>query len=85
MPKQFTFKTTRETAWIEPILDNMESGDRSKFIRQCLVDKLIVNRSGPKVTTMNVTPLSVQSVTKVSPPSSTPDDILDKLGLLYED
>lgn len=37
MGKQYTFKTTRDTEWLEPILDELPSQDRSRTIRMALV------------------------------------------------
>lgn len=37
MPKQYTFKTTRDTAWLEPILDELQhSKELSVTIRNAL-------------------------------------------------
>ena len=37
VPKQYTFKTTRATEWMEKILDSIEPQDRSSFIREMLL------------------------------------------------
>lgn len=37
MSKQYTFKTTRYTEWMEEILDNISNQDRSRFIREVLI------------------------------------------------
>lgn len=49
MGKQYNFKTTRTTSWMEDILDNMSNGDRSLFIREAVSEHMyalgMANRS----------------------------------------
>ena len=40
MPKQYTFKTTRHTAWMEEHLDSLPPSERSRFIRAAIADAL---------------------------------------------
>jgi len=77
MTKQYTFKTTKETSWIEEILDRMDMGDRSKFIRTCITT--VLDRSHNCHTI--VTPMSDLPVVKQE---VNPEEALDKLGLLYD-
>jgi hypothetical protein len=37
LPRQYTFKTTRKTEWMEEVLGKVDSHDRSSFIREMLV------------------------------------------------
>ncbi len=36
MPRQYTFKTTKDTAWMEEYLNQMGRLQRSEFIRSCI-------------------------------------------------
>jgi hypothetical protein len=36
LPKQYTFKTTRQTSWMDSILEAVDSRDRSSFIRDMI-------------------------------------------------
>lgn len=38
--RQFTFKTTIDTTWLDPILEGMENKERSDFIRTAIIEKL---------------------------------------------
>ena len=58
MPKQYTFKTTKSTSYIEEILDNLGSSERSDFIRNA-----ILSYASPQ---NNVTQMSHKSNTNVS-------------------
>lgn len=44
MGKQYTFKTTKDTLWLEKILDNMDKRCRSEFIRNAIVSTLTVTQ-----------------------------------------
>ena len=44
MGKQYTFKTTKDTLWLEKILDNMDSRCRSEFIRSAIINTLTVTQ-----------------------------------------
>ena len=47
LAKQYTFKTTKATQWMEPILDDLSNGrDRSAVIREMITDHLV--KSGIK-------------------------------------
>jgi hypothetical protein len=46
--KQYTFKTTRDTEWLEPILDGLNGKERSRYIRMALV--LLFDNKRPAVT-----------------------------------
>lgn len=46
MAKQYSFKTTKTTKWIESILDDLSSGERSEAIREMIADYL--EKSGIK-------------------------------------
>ena len=37
MPKQYTFRTTRETSWLDEILMGVSDKDRARFIRNTLM------------------------------------------------
>lgn len=73
MGKQYTFKTTKDTAWMEPILDAMSSGERSKFFRES-VRKSLDNSGQTQVTPVSdvgntkVRPVSDKRGTQVTPP-----------------
>lgn len=55
MGKQYTFKTTRDTAWLEPVLDGLTGKERSATIRSALT--LYFDNVRPAVTqTSHVTP-----------------------------
>ena len=45
MPKQYTFRTTKATEWMEPILDAIPQPDRSRFLRTCVELALEQNNS----------------------------------------
>ena len=62
MSKQYTFKTTRDTEWIEPILDGLPPSDRSRTIRMALM--LLFDNQRPAVT--QVTPVSQQVTPEVT-------------------
>ncbi len=40
MPKQYNFKTTRATEWMEEVLDNLPPSERSRFIRTAIMKHL---------------------------------------------
>lgn len=40
MSKQYTFKTTKSTLWLENVLDSMGSRERSEFIRSAIIHHL---------------------------------------------
>lgn len=48
MPKQYTFKTTRDTDWLEPVLDRLPAKERSRYIRMALC--LLFDNARPAVT-----------------------------------
>lgn len=37
LSKQYTFKSTRKTEWIEALLDAMGKGEKSDYIRECFI------------------------------------------------
>lgn len=91
MPKQYTFKTTRATEWMESHLDSLPPSERSRFIRQAIADAIGSDKTTPSVT------LSVPQVEhKVTPTPEvhTPDDeplfqakeldLESKLGSLFD-
>jgi hypothetical protein len=50
--KQYTFKTTRDTEWLEDILDSLPPQYRSEFIRAHLIQG--INGTAPKQTLTRV-------------------------------
>lgn len=40
MGKQYTFKTTKNTEWLEDVLNNMSGRERSEFIRAAIISYL---------------------------------------------
>lgn len=40
MGKQYTFKTTKDTEWLQSVLDSMNSRERSEFIRSAIIAQL---------------------------------------------
>ena len=70
MGKQYTFKTTRDTQWLEPLLDALASNERSMTIRESLT--LYFDDQRPAVTrqtqiTQKVTPKVPLEVLKELP------------------
>lgn len=69
MPKQYTFKTTKYTTWLEGFLDSLPSNERSEFIRGAIMEKLgqsdeqYVGRSVTQNVPQKVTPNARQIVT----------------------
>lgn len=70
MPKQYTFKTTKSTEWMEEVLDNLPSSERSRFIRFALElalqereDSLQIDSSLP-IMKQRVTPKRTEKVTQ---------------------
>lgn len=69
MGKQYTFRLTRDTKWVENTLDKMESQHRSNFIREAIIQK-IKQKDVTHVTqevTQKVTHVT-QEVTQTTPP-----------------
>ena len=71
MGKQYTFKTTRDTQWLEPLLDALQSNERSKTMREALTlyfddQRPAVTRGQTKVTPKE-TPRVPLEVPKVTP------------------
>jgi hypothetical protein len=64
MGKQYTFKSTKATSWLEPLLDGMGK-ERSEFIREMIIAGMqargLTDRPpSPSATQFNVLPTSVQ-------------------------
>jgi hypothetical protein len=36
LPKQYSFKTTRATEWMEEVLDSLPPSERSRFVREAI-------------------------------------------------
>ena len=75
MGKQYTFKTTRDTQWLEPLLDALQSNERSKTMREALTlyfddQRPAVTRGQTKVTPKE-TPRVPLEVPKVTPREHT--------------
>lgn len=82
MSKQYTFKTTRRTSYLEEVLDALPSQDRSEFIRCALSSYLgtqptpivIPNPVTSHISVPNVSPCPTvvtqqQPVQKIDPPT----------------
>lgn len=69
LPKQYTFKTTRHTEWMEEHLDSLPPSERSRFIRAAIADAL-----GQGDIVRQYVPKSVKSSKKVTQSDPTPTD-----------
>lgn len=43
MPKYYSFRTTRDTEWLDDILKSVPKHDRAKYIRELIIKGLNVN------------------------------------------
>lgn len=55
MGKQYTFKITKDTEWLQSVLDNMGSRERSEFIRSAIIAQL-TKTSSIEVDRQSLTP-----------------------------
>lgn len=76
MPRQYTFKTTRRTTYLEEVLNNVDGHDRSAFIREMLtlglqtagyLDGVVQKSYFDGVVPTKVSLLSDESIKKVTP------------------
>lgn len=82
--RQYTFKTTVDTEWIEEHLEKLPKRARSEFIRNCIISQL---ESGEKshmshVSHKEVTPKVTheEKVHEATPWTPSPEDTSDLFG-----
>lgn len=80
--RRYIFRTTRETSWLEGILDAVEEKDRAKYIRELIIKGLGINptpvvQMSYKCQT-NVEQMSDKPNTNVVQMSDTPIEPVEK-------
>lgn len=84
MPKQYTFKTTRATDWLEEHLDSLPPSERSRFIRSAISDKLTKDDNIRQDNTLSYQKVT-QKETKVDFPTLQTSPPPMEEGIIEED